>query len=813
MSLIWITVSSVFLILLLTAVEMNFFDAIKIVSVNIVDGLSIIAITTFIIYGIILKIYSQLFFYKFIVIICGVILFSMIILVRGFSFKKSIILAEKYKPNVLDLKEIFTGDFTIKEGETIILDEKDVDYDLLERGNVICQLYNAIQQCNPDGRFVISLEGKWGSGKTTIINNVKKRLKESDDSIVIIDEFDPWSYYDQKSLFFNMFDSILRKSGLKYSVLLTNQMAKSISESIFGSRNTGVLLQSLFKQPNEISALKNRINDYLKLCGKKVVFFIDNIDRAESDNIILLFKLVGNVLDFERVTYVLSFDSCRVNKIFEDNLSVDYQYLKKVIHMQIRVPEIGRNVFADFITTCIHNLLIAYGESKQNLKEYHSVISSICKQTNDLRDFKRFVNSVISIPFRQGRFLNKKDLLVIEYIRLYNPGLYEQIYKNCTYFISHDKIADIEVYGMHFNKKNFNTKAKGFFKTLYSSEENMSYINILAEIFPYVKKYKDNQDLESEGVCFTDGVYSDIAKNRRICSAKYFDLYFTNTENEFVFVGKLVEKFIDDINRATDLNIRNSIFITLLNSIHQSFHKEIFERLQLYTEDLPENAVFDVVKVLFDNIYRIDDTPAIIALDARKRVEVIIWELLQRITEDQFDLFLNHIEQEYGKIEVISSILYWFEHDKERKNIEGRKQKMEALYKEMGERIINNSINLYDDLYYSHTNIWGLIRLYKEETMKTKAYIKEIIDKNNIFRLLYDIIGVSIGTRIKYSISKTNLVCLTTEENIDRILKNVTPTSMDQQFVLSVYENYRSGITDKWGRSGIVADNVKKLNP
>ena len=41
------------------------------------------------------------------------------------------------------------------------------------------------------------------------------------------------------------------------------------------------------------------------MSGKKFVF-IDNIDRTEKDNVILLFKLVGSILDFERITYVLS---------------------------------------------------------------------------------------------------------------------------------------------------------------------------------------------------------------------------------------------------------------------------------------------------------------------------------------------------------------------------------------------------------------------------------------------------------------------------------------------------------------------------
>jgi len=813
-SVVFIGIGAVILILSLTVLEFNILDTFKMVSINFVDSLSIVIIISCIMYGSISAIYSQLFIYKLFVIIGISSLFFVIILVRGIRLKRSITDAEKYQPNVVDLKEIFTGDFMIKikKDETILVNEKDVDYDLLERGKVINQLYYAILQSNPDGRFVISLEGKWGCGKTTIINNVKRKLAELNQNIVIIDEFDPWSYCDQESLFFNMFDIILQKSGLKYSTLLTKQMVDKISENIFGSRKTSMIFGSfLFKQTNNTSVIKNKINDYLKLCGKKVVFFIDNIDRAENENIILLFKLVGNVFDFERVTYVLSFDNVRVKKIFDDKLSLDYEYLKKVIQMQIRVPEVDRNLLARLFTRCIHNLLIAYGENHNNLDFYNSIISCMCKQTIDVRDFKRFINSVLSISFREGSYLNKRDLLVIEYIRLYNLTLYQQIYQNRSYFISHDKIVDSEIYRMSFNKKDFNVNAKNYFKNLFSDETNYSFLSILKEIFPYVKKYKENQELECDGLYVSDGTYSDIAKNRRICSAKYFDLYFTNTENEFLLIEKLVQNFVDSINQMINLEDGLLIFSKFLTSVQPIYHKEIFERFQLYIEDLQENVAFNMVSILFSRINEIDDSPAFFALDARKRIEVIIWELLQKITDDHFNEFLTNINKDYRKMENIGSILYWFEHDREGKNIDGRKQKMETMYQEMGSSIINNSINLYDDLYYFPKNVWGLCRIYKDDQVKIQDYIKKVINEKSIFRLLYDIIGFSYGTKFKYSISKGNLDCLTTEEEIDEILKKTVPISRDQQFVFDVYKNYKDGITDEWGKTGVVTDEVQNL--
>lgn len=799
-----------FIILILLALHLHFIDTLKIVSVNLIDVLSITIIICLIFYGSITYAFFQINLAKELVIFCTIGICATIIFFRARNLIKSLKKADEYQSNLVDLKDIYTGEITINEGKTIFLDEKDVDYDLLERQNVINLLYKTITESNPDKGFVISLEGKWGSGKTTIINIVKKNIVEFNEDIVIIDEFDPWSYSNQQSLFFNMFDIIIQKSGLKYSALSTKQMAENISGNIFGKKTSGIL-KNFFNQVDSSNILKNKINDYLKLCGKKVVFFIDNLDRAENENIILLFKLVSNVFDFERVTYVLSFDDGRVKNIFEKNLNIDYQYLKKIIQMQIHVPEVDKEILERLYTRCLYNILISYGESIESLKDYNYLISAISKQSIDIRDFKRFVNSAISIPFTHKSSLYKRDLLMIEYIRLNNLSLYQKIHKNRDYFISHDK-SEESSFTIATNKQKFNNEAKDFFNKLFS-KDNKNYIDLLETAFPYVKRYKDGKDLEYEGTAlYSDHAYSEIAKKRKICSGKYFDLYFTYTENEFIFVGELVEEFIDNINKRIRKENGKDLFNKLLSSIHSSYQKELFERFQLYIDDLKEESAFLFTNILFDKINEIHDIPQFFSLSALKRVEIIIWELLQIINEDHYNELLKSINKEYRKLNNIRSILYWFKNDREDKNVPGRKEKFEDLYRYMGTRIINDSINLYNDLYYSPKNIFGLYSIYKDDVKKIKDYIQKIVNEKYIFRLIYDIMVVSIGSRITYSISEENINMLTTEKHIDSILKNTKPTSEDQEFILEVYKNYKNGTKDSWGEPGISVGKIREFN-
>ncbi len=411
-------------------------------------------------------------------------------------------------------------------------------------------------------------------------------------------------------------------------------------------------------------------------------------------------------------------------------------------------------------------------------------------------------------------YLDVRDLLSIEFIRLNNIHLYNSIYINRKYFISHDKIVDNEIFSTSINKEKFNKSGEHFFKKLFEDPNNLKYIDLLQEMFPYVKKYKSGQELEYSGnLLMSDDSYKEIAKNKRICSGKYFDLYFTKTFNEYAAIGNLVEEYIHNVNKTQHIEKQLQILNDILKSVPKSHQQEFFDRLQLWIDNIDQESRYNFIIVLFKSILQISNDHAFFTLGARSRVEIIIWELLQSISEEQYEEFLEKIKKDYDKINNISSILYWFKHDKEGKNIEGRIDKMEYLYKQMGAEIIKNSINLYDDNYYNRGNIWGLVKLYKDDLSIVKNYIKEIITKDNIFRLLNDIIGTSIGSNIKYSISDDNLKSLTTINDIDEILKSAETKTSDQEFILKVYNNYRSDIKDDWGETGIVSNKILHLNP
>lgn len=84
------------------------------------------------------------------------------------------------------------------------------EYDCLNRTEFSKQLAKAILEYTRTDNFTISLCGKWGSGKTSILNMVIEEIaaiskNNMEDEKPIIIRFDPWNYSDCSQLISQFF--------------------------------------------------------------------------------------------------------------------------------------------------------------------------------------------------------------------------------------------------------------------------------------------------------------------------------------------------------------------------------------------------------------------------------------------------------------------------------------------------------------------------------------------------------------------------------------------------------------------------------
>ena len=662
-------------------------EILKIVAINAIELWVCVGIIFSVGYFVFVTILNMLEIYK-IYILCFMFFLSvMIFFVRKWRYEKADTKADEYKGNTIDLKELYEGKISSLD-EILLLDESEVDYDLMERHSIINHLYNTLCNCKPQKRFVISLEGKWGVGKSTILRNVKRMIQEQQKDIVVIDDFDPWTYGTEESIVENFFCCLLNNNDLKINTLEMRNSVSVLSKAVIASTEKSDWFERTFLKEKTVEESKKQINEYLRLCGKKIVIFIDNLDRINDEKILFLFKLIGNVLEFDRMIFVVSFDPEVVCNILETQSNIGYNYLEKIIQMQIRVPENDKDVLANVVQVCTMNLLNRYGLDQEKIADYKAFVEDICDSIKDIREYKRVVNSIIVKVVSNTSYLSRRDLLTIEYIKMKNFTLYQTIYKNGRYFISEGKMYNVETYLTTFQKEQHEKEAKRFLEELFDKKENRRYQKMLARVFPYINRFCDKSGYTGVKTLTSE----QIEKSRGIASAKYFPLYFCDTENELSILGGSVEKYIREIN-SNEEDVEKGIK-NILNGLGSKAHREILEVLQLYIPEIDKKKLYELSITLIDCYWSIDNTSMFFMLNARRRCTVLIWEILRLVEEKEFQLILQYLSKAYDKIEMLSEVSYWFERNVEDKK---RHEELKELIDKLVNDIITNKINLYDN--------------------------------------------------------------------------------------------------------------------
>src|SRR3989344_2718488 len=100
--------------------------------------------------------------------------------------------------------------------KTVLFSDEPIDDlqdDAIGRGNFAQALKENIYNLSFKESFVMALYGRWGEGKTSILNLLKKEIRK--ENKLLIYEFDPWFYGDENALttnFYHGLEDLLQES-------------------------------------------------------------------------------------------------------------------------------------------------------------------------------------------------------------------------------------------------------------------------------------------------------------------------------------------------------------------------------------------------------------------------------------------------------------------------------------------------------------------------------------------------------------------------------------------------------------------------
>ena len=275
-----------------------------------------------------------------------------------------------------------------------------LDDDKLNRRKFAESLAQSILNHKNENCLTISLMGKWGSGKTSIINMVKDYWNQLDSDNIIV-HFNPWHFSNNDNLLFQFFDILSNISGKEFTDYVNTDNLKKLGKSLInmtsfslnfglGSININPEVNNTLSDEETLFSLKNKISEDFKKLKKSVIIIIDDIDRLADNEVQQILMLVKSLADFPHVVYILSFDKDAVVGSLE-NLKVyaPEMFLEKIIQIPIVVPEIRESQLDNVVASYLNDFYKNYRNVDETYqKDFFDIYSYLRLFFDNLRDSK-----------------------------------------------------------------------------------------------------------------------------------------------------------------------------------------------------------------------------------------------------------------------------------------------------------------------------------------------------------------------------------------------------------------------------------------
>jgi energy-coupling factor transporter ATP-binding protein EcfA2 len=322
--------------------------------------------------------------------------------------------------------------------------------DYLNRKKYAKQIFKTLQHSFPDleESFVVGISGRWGSGKSTllefIISAIEEGYSKTPDLCKII-RINAWKNSTYQEMERELLEKILQKfeegslksktknllndirGYLKYLNVL--RFAKHIHPT---ARQLFDSLDDYLKKVNIKNAdeLKVKINTVITELGLRLFIFIDDLDKLDTNEVLNVFKILKLNANFHNTIYFLAYDrdvvTAIVDKTYPENGS---RYLEKIITVDFPVPNLLdyqlENLFFEQVMPIVKSEIDEYSEKKLfSIWNYYGLKEFI----HNLRDIKRFCNSLLlSFPLIHGE-VNEDDFICLEAIKVFDHSTYERLF-------------------------------------------------------------------------------------------------------------------------------------------------------------------------------------------------------------------------------------------------------------------------------------------------------------------------------------------------------------------------------------------------
>jgi len=444
--------------------------------------------------------------------------------------------------------------------------------DRLNRTTFAERIGEALKLRAESSPLVVSLEGPWGYGKTSVINLINQyyeSLKPSERPVIF--SFNPWMVGNAENLVQEFIVQFGSAVGLSSKTKNAQEAAKqllayskvfnvlkwvpgaepwaSVIEKVLNGVGSATEKIADLKDLN-INQKREAVVTALNKIKRPIVVFIDDLDRLPPNEVFQMIRAVKAITDFPRTTFLLAFERHYIeNSLKLYGIDDSSSYLDKIIQVRLHLPLIAGDdlhllAVSELQSLAEINLTSFFEGDKIRLTEiYHLSVKPLIKTP---RELKRVYNRLRFIEPSVRQNVCFSDTFALEVLAIKAPHVYEHL-RTCPWAYN----AQEPEYEFSLGKpddilKKYEEERKKVLETV-PKDERIYIKELIEKLFPLLNSgfSGGSRDMDYH---YARG---HIASPDRLRFALTFGLpsgeISSNLVSEFFNDADIREKFVDDL--------------------------------------------------------------------------------------------------------------------------------------------------------------------------------------------------------------------------------------------------------------------------
>lgn len=389
----------------------------------------------------------------------------------------------------------------------------------------------------PEG-FVLAINNKWGTGKTTFVKMWEQFLKNEEYKTIYLNawendfEDNPFTAFIGELQIINKKDKDKFNKVVQKAALISKNVGPAIIKAFLNKYiDSEILLETITdtsksfleifendineysKRKESISEFKKSLSEYVanESNGKPLIFIIDELDRCRPNYAVLLLEQIKHFFSVPNIVFVLSIDKSQLGNAVcgvygSENIDSN-EYLRRFIDIEYLIPEPDSDKFIaylyeyfDFDFFFRSGNRTRYPEFQYDRDNFIQTSKILIKNLTLRQQEKIMAHTRLALrTFNHNNYLLPTIFVFLSYIKAINSNFYNSLsnkllslkevqddfYKEIEHLITDDNkrlLVQIEAYLLKFyeNYKSEFRKPSALFER--NSKENIYILKIESKI-------------------------------------------------------------------------------------------------------------------------------------------------------------------------------------------------------------------------------------------------------------------------------------------------------------------------------------------